>query len=188
MFGAVWFLQYPVPVICKHVQPPVPSKNPEKPQPHHKNRQGFPVLQKRPAQGAPYTQPKRPRGCHDGSMRCSASLCSVPVLCNTVLVRYLPCSQPTMFPPSVLAYYCTSDQSRDHVPPPSVTRTVNSFSTNRVFPVCVRAGFGGCKGCRHCCHQPVCCVTCCRQRCHDLCCTTAVMITAMTAALPQMPH
>ena len=175
------------PVHC--LEPLVPSKNPENPQPHHQNRQGFPVLQKRPAQGAPHTQPKRPRGCHDGSMRCSASLCSVPVLCNTVLVRYLPCSQPTMFPPSVLAYYCTSDQSRDHVPPPSVTRTVNSFSTNRVFPVCVRpAGFGGCKGCRHCCHQPVCCVTCCRQRCHDLCCTTAVMITAMTAALPQMPH
>ena len=104
------------PVHC--LEPLVPSKNPENPQPHHQNRQGFPVLQKRPAQGAPHTQPKRPRGCHDGSMRCSASLCSVPVLCNTVLVRYLPCSQPTMFPPSVLAYYCTSDQSRDHVPPP----------------------------------------------------------------------
>ena len=123
------FQKRPAPCVCAYTyillytdqNPLYRPRTLKKNQPHHQNhRQGFPVFQKRPAQGATYTQPKRPRGCHDGSMRCSASLCSVPVLCNTLLVRFLPCSQPTLFPPSVLEYYCTSDQSRDHIPPPSV--------------------------------------------------------------------
>ena len=118
------FQKRPAPCVCAYTyillytdqNPLYRPRTLKKNQPHHQNSEP-PRVSSVPEEACAR---RNLRGCHDGSMRCSASLCSVPVLCNTVLVRFLPCSQPTLFPPSVLEYYCTSDQSRDHVPPPSV--------------------------------------------------------------------